>query len=321
MDVSVVIPTLNGGRRFREVLPRIVDQRLDQSYEVVCVDSGSTDGTADFARSLNVKVITVEKSSFNHGLTRNLGIKESQGEIVALTVQDALPLDDNWLAPLVKAVIDDNKVAGAYSRQAPRVDCNPIIRDRLMNWSAGRVEKKIQEVLSKAVFNDLPPMDKLALISFDNVSSCVKRSVWEKHPFQKRNFGEDVAWGSEVILNGYKIVYEPASVVEHSHNNSIWYEFKRIYADHQNLNRLTGLTTVPEFKNIISNGKGAFLHYRKVLAESGMYGIELWYKTARAFIHAYLENIAQYLGANLIRGGESKNSFAARFDLFLKKGV
>lgn len=320
MKVSVVIPTRNGGGRFREVLPRIFSQKMDTPFEVVCVDSESSDGTSDYAASLGARVISIDARTFNHGLTRNLGIRESKGDFVALIVQDALPFDDQWLARLVNAVAEDEKAAGGYSRQIPREDCDPIIKDRLMHWSASRPDKVIQEVKSHERFEDLPAFEKLSRIAFDNVSSCIRRSCWERHPFPKRNFGEDVAWGFEVIRNGFRIVFEPASAVIHSHNNSIWYEFKRIYADHQNLNRLIGLTTVPRFLQTFSNAKGAFRHYRRLIAESGLPITTRCFKTLRALPYAYLENLAQYLGARFQKRVKDRKGWAM-LDHWLKRGV
>lgn len=321
MKVSVVIPTLNGGDRFKEALPRIMSQKLEHEFEVVCIDSGSVDGTAEFARSLGARVVLIDKRSFNHGLTRNQGIQASEGEIIALTVQDALPMDEHWLSPLVSCLMEEEDGAGAYSRQLPRPDCNPIIKDRLLNWSAGGMEKNIQALNPETPFETLTPFEKLALISFDNVSSCIRRSVWENHPFQKRNFGEDVVWGHEIIQAGYKIIFQPASMVEHSHNNSLWYEFKRIYADHQNLNRLIGLQTVPRFKNIFKNGKGAFCHYQNLINKEDKKGMELWLITLRAFFYAYLENLAQYLGAGFQKEAAKPHGIAPWLDSLLKKGV
>ena len=45
MDVSIVIPTKNGGDRLKEVLEAVFSQKTEYKYEVICVDSGSTDNT------------------------------------------------------------------------------------------------------------------------------------------------------------------------------------------------------------------------------------------------------------------------------------
>jgi rhamnosyltransferase len=321
MKVSVVIPTRNGGPLFTRVLSAIFVQDCPWPFEVICVDSGSTDGTPDVAARAGARVISIDPCSFNHGLTRNLGIEQAEGDFAVLTVQDALPRDEHWLAPLVAALAADDRAAGSYSMQIPRPDCDPIIRDRLEHWSAGRPERRVQEVPLDRDFDDLEPMEKLHLISFDNVSSCIRRSVWERYPFARRNFGEDVAWSREVIPRGYRIVYEPASAVIHSHNNSLWYEFRRIYADHQNLNQLVGLRTVPRFRDIFTNAAGAFRHYRTLIGQCGAPMPRRWYRTARALPHAYLENLAQFLGARLHGLVNRKVGIAISLDNWFKQGV
>jgi hypothetical protein len=73
--VTLFIPTCNAGPEFPEILGRMQDQRLDRSVEVLIVDSGSTDGTVEFLRRQPVRLIEIPNSQFNHGLTRNLGIR------------------------------------------------------------------------------------------------------------------------------------------------------------------------------------------------------------------------------------------------------
>ena len=50
MDVSIVIPTKNAGALFDKVLERVFQQETNYTYEVICVDSGSSDGTLDIIK-------------------------------------------------------------------------------------------------------------------------------------------------------------------------------------------------------------------------------------------------------------------------------
>ena len=120
-SVTLVVPTRNGGAEFQYNLRAMLDQRLDRSYEVLVIDSGSTDGTIEFLRRQPVRLIQIPAGDFNHGLTRALAVTEARGDIVVFTVQDATPVDRQWMQPLVNA-LDDPRVAGAYSRQLPRRD-------------------------------------------------------------------------------------------------------------------------------------------------------------------------------------------------------
>jgi rhamnosyltransferase len=60
---------------------------------------------------------------------------------------------------------------------------------------------------------------------FSNTSSAIRRTVWEKHPFQPLGFAEDAEWADRVLRAGYTLVYEPSSRVLHSHDYSLWQQF------------------------------------------------------------------------------------------------
>lgn len=244
MSASVVIPTLNPGREIRDVLEALSRQEPSPPSEILVIDSGSTDGSIDGLREKRVRVIEIPKSSFNHGLTRAFGVHEARSKIVAFLTQDAVPADGAWLRSLVSC-FDDPMVAGAYSRQIPRENAPPFARFRLEDYAATSRLRREQSMFVGEDFEALGPVERLGRIRFDNVSSAVRRDAALRIPFQKVPFGEDLDWGKRVLLAGYKIIYEPSSVVVHSHDRSLWYEFKRVYSDHRELRRLVGLAAYP----------------------------------------------------------------------------
>ena len=71
MDVSIVIPTKNAGPIFDKVLSRVFAQDTQYEYEVICVDSGSKDGTLDTIRKYPCKLYEILPEEFGHGKTRN----------------------------------------------------------------------------------------------------------------------------------------------------------------------------------------------------------------------------------------------------------
>jgi rhamnosyltransferase len=264
--VTVLVPTRNAGAEFPKILSAIVGQRLDRPFEILIIDSGSTDGTVEFLRTQPVRLLEILPGEFDHGLTRALGIREARGEIVVLTVQDAQPFDDQWLQPLVDA-FRETSVTGAYSRQIVRPDATPFARARLRGWHATGDIRRIQRIESSAAFAAAAPPDRLRQIVFDNVSSAVRRSVALEIPFRACRFGEDLDWSRRVLLAGHTIVYEPRSRVVHSHNRSMWYEFKRVYVDHQQLRRLIDLRTVPTLAAVVRRSAGGTLQlWREVAA-------------------------------------------------------
>jgi GT2 family glycosyltransferase len=91
--ISVVVCTYNGGRTIAECLGACARLRYP-NFEVIVVNDGSTDGTADVVRQFDVRLINTP----NHGLShaRNVGLRAATGEIIAYVDDDARP-DEHWL--------------------------------------------------------------------------------------------------------------------------------------------------------------------------------------------------------------------------------
>ncbi len=94
--VSVVVCTYNGAKTIRECLAGLM--RLDYpDFQVIVVNDGSTDGTADIVRQFDVTQIDTPNNGLSHA--RNLGMRAADGEIVAYIDDDAWP-DPDWLKHL-----------------------------------------------------------------------------------------------------------------------------------------------------------------------------------------------------------------------------
>ncbi|MHB8086589.1 MAG: glycosyltransferase, partial [Dehalococcoidia bacterium] len=60
VDASIIILTKNGGDNFTRLLKRIYSQQYSGGYEVMVIDSGSTDGTLESARKCSLKLVQIE---------------------------------------------------------------------------------------------------------------------------------------------------------------------------------------------------------------------------------------------------------------------
>jgi rhamnosyltransferase len=316
MSVSVVIPTLNAGPLFKEVLDAVHAQEFPEKIELVIVDSMSEDGTAELAQKYADVFFQVKREEFNHGATRNLAIEKSSGDLVALLVQDATPADKHWLKNLADD-FSDATVAGAYSRQIPRPDCYPLIKLRLMGWGAGQAQKRVQKFDPS---KKLSIQETIETFSFDNVSSMVRRSVWEENRFKPRRFAEDILWAKEVLEKGHKIVFDPGSAVIHSHNKSLWYEFKRVYLDHQNWWQVGNFRVFNRRIELIGASFDGTIKAVRGITSLGLPTLSLLGWTLYAPFFVFSQNLAQYMGSWADRWKE-KYSWYYRIDGILSKGV
>ncbi len=227
-SISVLLVTKNGARYLAETLQRVQGQQGHfRLAEIIAVDSGSRDQTLAILESHAVRVLRIPPQEFGHGTTRNLAASYARGDYLAFLTQDATPANADWLAALLAPLLADPSIAGAYSRQLPRPHCHPmewrrIVEDEL----SGRAESCLNS-------SDAPDYaDNPAFFYFfSNVSSVLRRSVWQQHPFPEVEFAEDQLWAGRVLEAGYKTAYRADSLVYHSHGYGPWPNFRRHF-DH-----------------------------------------------------------------------------------------
>lgn len=223
-SVSVLMPTWQGMEFLDRVLEALSRQRLDVPWDFRVIDSGSTDGTWErlgeledggfpvpFARE------RIHQIEFDHGDTRNLLAARSRGDLLVFLTQDAIPVGDDWLAKLV-ANFDDEQVGAAYCRNLPRPDAElltKVFSEQDEGYTAGRREARLPDPEVYAAMN---PFEKRVFFNFNDVASSIRRELWERHPFPRTNFGEDVLMARALIEAGYTVVYDDEAVVEHSHD-------------------------------------------------------------------------------------------------------
>lgn len=229
-DISIIVPTRNAGPDFPQLFEKLSTQRGNLKPEIVVIDSGSSDGTPECARRRGAKVVEIPPETFDHGLTRNLGIQEAHGEFCVLLVQDALPVHDCWLEALVRHFNRDPLICGVTTRQVPRPETDIVARWEVEhhNKLLGN-EARVRLVSDWDAFLRVPLQDRFFMCNFDNVCSALRRSVWEKHGFRSSPFAEDLDWAVRVLRAGYKIAYEPEAVVLHSHVRPAIYHLRRQY--------------------------------------------------------------------------------------------
>ncbi|MCJ9430767.1 glycosyltransferase [Kordiimonas marina] len=218
---SVVIPTYNAGAGLDAVLDAVCNQHTPWAYEVLVIDSGSTDETLDIvAKHEKVKLHHLEKGTFNHGATRNLGVELTQGDYIAFLTHDALPANDAWLFNLVSPLEEHPDAAGAFGRHLAYPDASAFTTRDL----DAHFKQLLSQPLTLSARTDARRYKakdegwRQILHFYSDNNSCMRRSVWEKIPYRRVAFGEDQLWADDIIAAGYEKLYAAQAVVYHSHD-------------------------------------------------------------------------------------------------------
>lgn len=195
--ISIVIRTKNEERWISQCLRGMFDQDY-KNFEVIIVDSESSDKTLEKARQFGVhRIITCKE--YLPGKALNLGIKESKGDYIVSLSGHCIPVNNKWLINLLNN-FDDQKVAGVYGRQeALAFTPDADKRDLALIFGLDRKEQ-----LKDSLFH--------------NANSMIRKDIWQIIPFDETVTNiEDRVWAQRVLQKGYKIIYEPLASVYHYH--------------------------------------------------------------------------------------------------------
>jgi rhamnosyltransferase len=209
MLASIVIRTLNEARHLDDLLASIarqVTQGLE--WEVVLVDSGSTDGTLEIAQKHGCRIYHISREEFSFGRSLNIGCAAAQGDILVFISGHCVPAGDTWLQNLCQPVID-GRVAYSYGRQ---------VGDDDSHYSERRIFAKY-----------FPAQSALPQDGFycNNANSALSRKVWEKFPFNEELTGlEDMDVAKRIVQAGYKVGYVAEAGVFHHHQEN-WRSVRR----------------------------------------------------------------------------------------------
>jgi glycosyltransferase involved in cell wall biosynthesis len=223
--VSVAIPVRNGADVLEQTLAGVRAQRLNPSasIELIVCDSASHDGSVSIARAYGAEVIEIPVESFSHGETRNLLMRQAQGEHVAFLTQDAVPADPGWLARLLEGFTLAPHVGLVYGPYRPRDDASPMVARELTEWFrsfAPDGAPRIDRLCPSERTNPATVVDGIRGF-FTDANGCLARAAWEAVPFRAVPYAEDRALAMDMLRAGYAKVYVPEAPVIHSHDYSM----------------------------------------------------------------------------------------------------
>ncbi len=226
VKLSVIVPAYNAQGTIAQTLKALLDQDYSEKFEIIVVDDGSADQTADLIRSF-ATVRYAHQPNAGPACARNHGARLAQGEILVFTDSDCVPHKD-WLSQLMQGFVEKDVavVMGSYG----------IANSE--NLLAYCIYKEIL-FRHEHLLSDFPK-------AFGSYNFCVKRSVFEQvggFDVSYRNAsGEDNDLSYKIISAGYRIYFQRKALVDHYHPVQIRKYFKeqfrhglwraKIYAQH-----------------------------------------------------------------------------------------
>ncbi len=272
--ISIVIPTHNGGLVFEKCLKAINTQDYTGETQLIIIDSGSSDGTWERAEKAGALVRHIDKHEFHHARTRNEALSDVKHDCVVYTVQDAIPYTKAWLSALEHSLLNHD-VGAVYTGQMPHDDAELFVRFLVdaFNDTYGH-EPLIQFLESRDEFERMPYKEAYKRIHLDNVCAIYKTDLLKGSPFPQVDFAEDMAWATQNMLKGVKVMYQPNVKVKHSHNRTAEYGFRRQVVNSkycaQIMNRVDeDLSFLTMTDLVLVTGAVSLYadHYRNIIAE------------------------------------------------------
>ena len=222
IKASIIIPVYNGGDMLLKVVQACLNQHLDDGFELIIIDSESTDGAIKkIPNGPRVKILSIQKKDFGHGKTRNFGASQAKGDYVVFITQDALPANSFWLSNLIEPLDKDPEVAGVFGCHIAHESHSQLTTHDLDNHFNRWIYRSHRIPIQLDPQRQSPESILAGHERFysDN-NSCLRRIIWEKHPLPDVVYGEDQLWASTILRLGYKKAYASNAVVRHSHEYS-----------------------------------------------------------------------------------------------------
>ena len=123
--VSIIMRSHNEGWALRQTLAGLQNQEYT-NWELIVIDSGSTDDSVDLIRKANPKhFIQIKAEDYNPSRVMNHGMRLAESPYAIFLNADATPQGPRWLRPLVTPLLEPNNAA-VFGRQIPRPDCRAV---------------------------------------------------------------------------------------------------------------------------------------------------------------------------------------------------
>lgn len=232
MKVTIIIPNFNGKELLKKNLPQVLEAVGEN--EVIVVDDGSTDRSVieiknqisnikNTNKKAKIKLIQ-NKKNLGFASTVNRGVKEATGELIVLLNTDVVP-ESNFLTYATAHFSDPKVFAVGFLQKCPE-NGKVILRGRgigkfergFLIHSRGTVSDKDTSDGVRVHSSEVEEYRKTLWVS--GGAAMFRKSIWQElggmdtiyNPF----YWEDIDLSYRAQKAGYKLVFEPKSVVMHN---------------------------------------------------------------------------------------------------------
>ncbi len=220
LKIACIIPTYNGRDDLERLLASLSRQTI--LFDLFIVDSSSTDGTYELAKTSSAETIKIPSSQFNHGGTRQMMVERHSGfDVYIFMTQDAYLVDDNAFAKLT-SYFQDSSIGSVCGRQLAHIDADLLSKHaRLFNYPPEPRIKSIDDSKHLGM--------KTAFIS-NSFSAYRTEALLEAGGFPEHVIlSEDMYVAAKMLILGWKVAYAGDASCRHSHNYTISEEFRRYF--------------------------------------------------------------------------------------------
>ncbi|MBI3378245.1 MAG: glycosyltransferase [Nitrospirae bacterium] len=203
---SVIIPAYNADGTIGKCLESLMNQSVPkEAYEIIVLDDGSTDSTAEKAKKFSVRYFF--QTNQGPATARNAGAKEAKGEIILFTDSDCIP-GKNWIEKMAVPFNNPEVMAvkGAYKTEQKTLTA------------------RFAQIEFEERFNMLKKTESIDMV--DTYSAGYRKSVFISLGGFDPSFpvanNEDTELSYKMSRSGYKMVFNPDAIVYHlNHPDSV----------------------------------------------------------------------------------------------------
>lgn len=214
MKISIVIPTYNRAVLLKKCLDSLVNQTHPKTdYEIIVVDDGSQDNTEAILKNFynKINIVYFKQSNKGPGAARNLGIKNTKGEIIAF-IDDDCTADKDWLENidnLYKTSPDMEIIQGKSSL----FDCDNPISKMYQAFSRLANERRI--------IRSPDNQDRKYALFFGPLNASIKKSTILRYNLY---FDENLTRRGDIDL--YRRIKESGLDIIYSEKVSVSYSYQ-----------------------------------------------------------------------------------------------